>query len=208
MALTGNSAKVPHPTSLQSEFILASRKVADRQRRIITTSLVSGIIVMLLLTVFSVIQARNATQQAKIALVRQLTAQAQSINATRSSKQMVAALLAVESMKLYPLGEGAQLLLNSNEAGRPIARMIHDDYVISVAFSPDGRYIVSGSSDSTARVWRWQPQDLITNACAYMPRNLTRGEWQLYIGDALPYEAVCENLPIELEIAATPLVNP
>jgi hypothetical protein len=30
-----------------------------------------------------------------------------------------------------------------------------------------------------------------------MTRNLTRAEWQQYIGDALPYQAVCPNLPIE-----------
>ena len=31
--------------------------------------------------------------------------------------------------------------------------MIHDDDVTSVAFSPDGKYVVSGSDDNTARVW-------------------------------------------------------
>jgi len=84
--------------------------------------------------------------------------------------------------------------------GKEVARMTHDDPVRTVAFSPDDKFVVSGSSDGTARVWAWQPQDLIANACAFMPRNLTREEWQQYIGDALPYQAVCENLPIEPEV--------
>jgi hypothetical protein len=36
-----------------------------------------------------------------------------------------------------------------------------------------------------------------------MTRNLTQTEWKKYIGDALPYQAVCENLPIEPEVTAT-----
>ena len=31
--------------------------------------------------------------------------------------------------------------------------MTHDDDVMSVAFSPDGKFVVSGSSDKTARLW-------------------------------------------------------
>jgi hypothetical protein len=47
------------------------------------------------------------------------------------------------------------------------------------------------------RVWAYLPDDLIARAFAVMPRNLTRAEWNLYIRDALPYQAVCENLPLE-----------
>ena len=38
-------------------------------------------------------------------------------------------------------------------SGKEIARMTHDNKVNSVAFSPDGKYVVSGSDDDTARVW-------------------------------------------------------
>ena len=97
--------------------------------------------------------------------------------------------------------------------GREVARMIFNGAVTVVAFSPNGKYVVSGVCDrsysfsclqGSARVWSWQADNLIFNACAYLPRNLTRAEWEHYISSALPYQAVCPNLPIEPEITATP----
>ncbi len=88
--------------------------------------------------------------------------------------------------------------------GKEIARMTHNSLVNSVAFSPDGKYVLSGSYDAIARMWEWQTQDLIANACTSMPRNLIRAEWQKYIGDALPYQAVCPNLSIEAESTPMP----
>jgi type II secretory pathway pseudopilin PulG len=148
--------------------------------------------------------AEEAQKQTNIALARQLAAQAQSINANRSSKQMIAILLATQSMNMVPSSEAAQVLLNNNFATRTITRMAHNGPVYCVAFSPDGKYVVSGSADKTTRIWLWQPNDLIANACKYLPRNLTHAEWNQYIGDALPYQAVCPNLPVEAEVIPTP----
>ena len=101
--------------------------------------------------------------------------------------------------------------------GKEVARMPHDSPVFSVNFSLDGKYVISKIGDKTVtpqrsrfgrnwssrgnptRKWLWHPDDLINSACAFLPRNLTRAEWAQYVGDALPYQAVCENLPIEPE---------
>jgi uncharacterized delta-60 repeat protein len=80
-------------------------------------------------------------------------------------------------------------------SGREVARVTHDGEVLAVAFSPDGRYVVSGSWDGTARVWWWRPEDLIAEACRRLPRNLTREEWQRYVGPEVPYHATCPGKP-------------
>jgi uncharacterized delta-60 repeat protein len=88
--------------------------------------------------------------------------------------------------------------------GAEIVRMMYDGGVNSVAFSNDGKYLVAGGADKTARVWMWRPNDLINKACSHITRNLTSDEWENYVGEILPYQAVCPNLPIGPEITITP----
>jgi len=105
----------------------------------------------------------------------------------------------------YVISGGADNTARVWEAGTgvEIARIIRDGSFKYVNFSPDGKYAISDSYGKTTYKWEWRAKDLIANACAVMPRNLTRAEWQQYIGDALPYQAVCENLPIEPEVTIT-----
>ncbi len=95
----------------------------------------------------------QAEERAKIALARQMVAQAQAIYAAQNSKQMIAVLLATQSMKLFPTSEATQILLSDNFTSHLISRMAHDGPVYSIALSPDGKYLVSGGSDTIVRVW-------------------------------------------------------
>jgi WD40 repeat protein len=61
--------------------------------------------------------------------------------------------------------------------------------------SADGRRVVSGSADGTARVWLWLPEDLLEELCSRLTRNFTPEEWAQYLGDE-PYRATCPNLPV------------
>jgi WD40 repeat protein len=79
--------------------------------------------------------------------------------------------------------------------GKEIARMLHNNLVKSIAFSPNGKYVISGGVDRTARIWLWKPDDLIASTCSSLPRNLTRSEWETYLGGQ-PFSEICPGLPV------------
>src|SRR5688572_2526527 len=126
------------------------RAVQLRRRSVYLTAALVAALIAVGIAIFFSVQSRHQT---KIAIARQLAAQAQSINATRSSKQMIGVLLSIQSMKLSPTDNAASYLLNNNFAARPISAVTHDSDLGSVAFSPDGKYVVSGDVDGTTRVW-------------------------------------------------------
>jgi WD40 repeat protein len=91
--------------------------------------------------------------------------------------------------------------------GKEVTRITYPGVINLLSFSSDGNSIFSAGCDQqtgneacpqgSIRVWKYHPEDLIAEACSRLTRNLTRDEWQQYVGNVLPYQAVCENLPIE-----------
>jgi WD domain, G-beta repeat len=62
------------------------------------------------------------------------------------------------------------------ETGKPLGELTgHSDPVLSAAFSPDGKRIVTASADSTARLWKIfaSTDQLVMHAKATVPRCLT-----------------------------------
>jgi WD40 repeat protein len=131
------------------ELEAALQRTAQLRRSAYLTAALVLALVAAGLAVFFGIKAR---QQANISLARQLAAQAQSIAASKSSKQNIAVLLSVLSMQMFPTLESAEVI-QTNLLAYPISNLTHDGPVYSIAFSPDGKYVVSGSYDRTARVW-------------------------------------------------------
>ncbi len=64
-----------------------------------------------------------------------------------------------------------------------------------VAFSPDGKRIVSGSEDMTLRLWL-APKTWPDELCAKLTRNMSRKEWRELVSPEINYVCQCPGLPI------------
>ncbi|MGH8629990.1 MAG: WD40 repeat domain-containing protein, partial [Burkholderiales bacterium] len=72
----------------------------------------------------------------------------------------------------------------------------HTEFVSSVAFSPDGKTLASGSADYSIILWDVDPESWQKRACGIAGRNLTQLEWARYFGErGEPYRKTCEQWP-------------
>jgi WD40 repeat protein/energy-coupling factor transporter ATP-binding protein EcfA2 len=82
----------------------------------------------------------------------------------------------------------------NNLGNRPIVITKHDAWVLSLAFSPDGKYLVSSSEDGDyIYYWLTHASYMADQMCSKMGRNFSQREWETYISNDLPYQKTCAN---------------
>ncbi len=130
-------------------------------------------------------QTERATSQQKLAeknknsvIARQLEIQAETTYSFGNRNIEKSILLATESLrrdakkinKLPVFLQSKIPLLRKN-----IATLAHAGLVMTLAFSPDGKFLATNSGNKV-QFWFWQAKDLIEYACSRLNRNLTYTE--------------------------------
>lgn len=76
----------------------------------------------------------------------------------------------------------------------PVEFSDNDGPVITIAFSPDGQMLISGTAGGADNlVGRPALADLMAvNICSSLTRNFSENEWVNYVGNDIPYEKTCQ----------------
>lgn len=90
-------------------------------------------------------------------------------------------------------GQDRTVRIYRSDSGREAARLHYEDAIRGLAFTADSRGLVT-STGNLVEHREWRAEDLITEACARLTRNLSLEEWRQYIPDE-PYRKTCVNLP-------------
>ena len=77
----------------------------------------------------------------------------------------------------------------------PIILSGHDTWVYGISFSPDGYSLASCSADKSVQLWVISSAKLADGICKKTTRQLTKEEWNKYIGLDINYEKTCPENP-------------
>jgi WD40 repeat protein len=140
----------PEPTTLQREYVLASRKSATRRQRIALAAVTFGLIVAIVLGSIAYRNFRTAEAERNIAFSRELAANAL---AQLPFDAELGRLLAIEAASKAKTTEVERALRQA--ALNPLTTVLrgHTRGVNSAAFSPDGKWAITASIDESVRVW-------------------------------------------------------
>ena len=154
----GDAQRVPHPTEVQTAYVIAARLAATRSTRQRMAALTIGFFVSLVLLVFALLQReaaleqqRRAEEQARIAFSRELAAAS---SAQLATDPELSVILAIEGLERATTAEATASLRRALEASRiRIVLRGHQSAVWSIAVSPDGRQLASGDAVGSIRLW-------------------------------------------------------
>ena len=86
-----------------------------------------------------------------------------------------------DSYTQYPLSDPRAYPYRDTKF-RPIVLANHDSWVMSVAFSNDGKRLITGTQNGSLQLWDVDPIEYANRLCGRLRSNLSNAEWRKYIG--------------------------
>lgn len=92
-----------------------------------------------------------------------------------------------------------QMWVLENPGDLPIVMDNNNGFIWDIAFAKGSDYLIAACHESEIRVWPTSPELLANQVCPKLSRNMTRDEWDKYVGmeESFPYETTCTNLLIK-----------
>jgi WD40 repeat protein len=147
----------PRPTSLQMEYVLASRSAATRRQRVVIGVALGGAVIAAGLAVFAwsqrneaIDQRQRAERQARLALSRQLAAE--SIVALKSDPQQ-SLVLASDAATTAGTSEAVDALRSALLNSRLRSLVETGAQVNGIAVDPKGRLVAAALENGRMRIW-------------------------------------------------------
>ncbi len=146
--LTQATTKEPTPTDLHAKYVLASRRAETRRGRLVAGGILGSVLLILAASLTALVIQTNARNQAETALqVAQSRQLAASSSQNLQGDLSLSLLLSLEAVGVKDTVEARSSLLAALNRSARIETLLHgrDSEVLSLAFSPQGDLLASGS---------------------------------------------------------------
>src|SRR5688572_2868594 len=151
--VTIGSDRTPRPTPLQSQYVIESRRAETTRQRYLLAGVGAALVVTATLAVYAFNQSRIAAHQRDVALSRLLASR--SLESSSDGGRLdLALLLGAVANQIQPTLEAQNSLFSALDSANRILKFVTTPSTrVSLALSPDGATLATGTSKGGIVLW-------------------------------------------------------